>query len=319
MFDFSFAKGRVFADVRDAQILVLGTFLAAGVGTRDWTLRPELLLAIAVSCLLAQWVFAVALPRARALLQGSPLEVAPLLTLPWRSAAITALGLCLLLRANHVSTVVLASVLAIASKFLFRCYRKHFFNPANFGIVLALLLSADAWVSPGQWGAERLYLLLFGAAALPILGSVGRWDAALTFLGGYAGLEAGRAVWLGLDWQVWAHQLGSGSLLLFALFMLTDPRSTPDARPARMLWALSIAAVSVVLQHGFFVTAAPFWALFAIAPLTPSFDAAWGGSRFHWSQVRLFVRPDWRDSWNSGDDSSGTEAVAPSRSRSQLS
>lgn len=45
---------------------------------------------------------------------------------------------------------------AIASKFVFSFGEKHFFNPANFGIIFALLLTNNAWVSPGQWGEDWL-------------------------------------------------------------------------------------------------------------------------------------------------------------------
>ena len=80
------------------------------------------------------------------------------------SALITSLGLSLLLRADHYSTIVLASIAAIVSKFLLRVYDKHIFNPANFGIITVLLLTPDAWVSPGQWGEESWYALLFVSA-----------------------------------------------------------------------------------------------------------------------------------------------------------
>jgi Na+-transporting NADH:ubiquinone oxidoreductase subunit NqrB len=47
--------------------------------------------------------------------------------------------------------MMLAGSLAISSKFLLQVEKKHFFNPANFGIIAALILTPDAWVSPGQW------------------------------------------------------------------------------------------------------------------------------------------------------------------------
>ncbi len=279
----------MFKDARDAQIAFLGLFLLLGVSTRDWTLRPELLLATVVSCLLAQWVLAALLPylqQQRLAAAIAPMRPASLLALPgWRSAAITSLGLCLLLRANSPLTMVLAGGLAIASKFLLRTPTKHFFNPANFGIIAALLLTPDAWVSPGQWGTEGWYLLLFAGAGGLVLGWVGRWDTSAAFLGSYAGLEAVRSLYLHQGWDIWAHQFSSGSLLLFALFMLTDPRSIPNARAARLLWAAGIAAVTFVLQHQFYLPTAIFWALFALAPLTPLLDALWQAPQFDWRSV----------------------------------
>ncbi len=73
------------------------------------------------------------------------------LPLSLRSAGITALGICLLLRADHYITMILAGALAVLSKFLFQVRRQHFFNPANFGIISALILTPDAWVSPVNW------------------------------------------------------------------------------------------------------------------------------------------------------------------------
>jgi Na+-transporting NADH:ubiquinone oxidoreductase subunit NqrB len=201
---------------------------------------------------------------------------------PLRSALITALSLSLLLRADHYTTMALAGFLAISSKFLFQVHSKHFFNPANFGIVAVLVLTSDAWVSPGQWGEDGWYALLFAGTGGIVLKRVGRWDTTAAFLGSYALLEAIRNLWLGWTWDVFHHRLMSGSLLLFALFMITDPRSIPNARISRMLWALSIAGLTFVLRNQFFVSTAVFWALFALSPLTILLDFIWSAPRFTW-------------------------------------
>jgi Na+-transporting NADH:ubiquinone oxidoreductase subunit NqrB len=276
----------MFKDARDYQILFLSSFLLLGLSTRDWTLRPDLIVVILVSCLVAQWFFACFIPFWQSWWRAEALNTQTLLNLSsLRSALITALGLCLLLRANSPVTMAIAASLAIASKFLFRCDRKHFFNPANFGIVAALLLTQDAWVSPGQWGADWWYLLLFFGAGGIVLQKVGRGDTSATFLAAYAGLEAFRNLWLGQAWDVYFHHLMSGSLLLFALFMLTDPRSIPNSRSGRFVWALSIAGVTFFLEHQFYLTTAVFWALFVLSPLTLVLDRLWSAPRFLWQPV----------------------------------
>jgi len=279
-------------DARDYQILFLGTFLVLGIGTRDWTLRPELMAVVILSCLTTQWIVTTFIPHLKAKRRLSPHLPSPpvsqsphppLFALsPLRSALITALGLCLLLRANHWQTMALAGCLAIASKFLFRHRGKHFFNPANFGIIVALVFTQDAWVSPGQWGTDWWYLLLFAGTGGMVLQKVGRWDTSAAFLAAYGGLEALRSFWLGWTWDVYFHQLMSGSLLLFALFMLTDPRSIPNARLSRLIWAISIAWVAFILQHQFYLSTAIFWALFALSPLTMVLDSLWSAPRFAW-------------------------------------
>ena len=257
-------------DIRDYQILFLGLFLVVGIGTRDWTLRPELIGVAIATSLATQWILSLVTGKE----QMTNL----------RSALITSLGLSLLLRADHWTTMAIAAAIAIASKFIFQVGDKHFFNPANFGIISALNLTPDAWVSPGQWGEEWWYGLLFAGTGGMILQRVGRWDTTAAFLGSYSLLEAIRNLWLGWTWDVYWHRLMSGSLLLFALFMITDPRSIPNSRIGRVVWAVCIAGLTFILRNYFFVSTAVFWALFALAPLTILLDVLWVAPRFAWQE-----------------------------------
>ncbi|MBD2361301.1 RnfABCDGE type electron transport complex subunit D [Anabaena minutissima FACHB-250] len=269
-------------DIRDYQILFLSLFLILGIGTRDWTLRPELIAVAIATCLTTQYILSLVQVRSQ---DG---EDAPN-PLNLRSALITALGLSLLLRADHWTTMAFAAASAIASKFFLRVNQKHFFNPANFGIIAALVFTSDAWVSPGQWGEDWWYGLLFAGAGGMILQRVGRWDTTAAFLGAYSLLEAMRNLWLGWTWDVYLHRLMSGSLLLFALFMVTDPRSIPNARMGRVLWAVGIAIVTFTLRNYFFIPTAVFWALFMFAPLSILFDVICAAPRFSWMSDRVQV------------------------------
>src|SRR5919202_104859 len=333
-------------DPRNYQILFLSLFLILGIGTRDWTLRPDLIIVVMLTCLLTQWLAVSLYPNPKekifnllsekgkrnwqekltierlniksCTLQPSPQSLeaychqltpscqpsVPSLTqepiypenaqsglvrfaqaTSLKSAMITALSLSLLLRADHYTTMILAGSLAILSKFVFQVERKHFFNPANFGIISVLVLTKDAWVSPGQWGEDGWYALLFAGTGGMVLKRVGRWDTTAAFLGCYAILEAIRNVYLGWTWDVFCHRLMSGSLLLFALFMITDPRSIPNARISRVIWAGCIAILTFILRNHFFVSTAVFWALFALSPLSVVFDFIWSASRFSWNET----------------------------------
>ncbi|KST62861.1 RnfABCDGE type electron transport complex subunit D [Mastigocoleus testarum] len=293
----------LFQDLRDYQILFLTLFLVLGIGTRDWTVRPELILIAIATCLITQLIFSrgneskgdnsntsnsnfsssnssnsnfssLSLSNPRFFLNSN---------FSIRSALITSLGLSLLLRADHWTTIAIAAFSAIASKFIFKVGNKHFFNPANFGIIAALILTNDAWVSPGQWGEDWWYAMLFLGAGGMILQKVGRWDTTAAFLGAYAVLEGIRNFWLGWTWDVYSHRLINGSLLLFALFMVTDPRSIPNSRIGRVLWAICIATLTFILRNYFLMSTAVFWALFLLAPLTVLFDAIWSAQRFSWN------------------------------------
>src|SRR5579871_5459011 len=140
-----------------------------------------------------------------------------------RSAAITALSLTLLLRADNLWAMPAAAALAIASKFALCVDRKHLFNPANFGIVAALALLPGTWISAGQWGSDVTLAGWMIVAGMTVANRARRADMSLSFLLFYLGALAARVAWLGQRWNVWTHQLTSGALLLFAFFMISDP------------------------------------------------------------------------------------------------
>ncbi len=292
-------------DARIYQILFLSLFLLLGTGTRDWSLQPIMTVVAIATCLVTQWI-AITVQTLWISPSSSPPSLTSPPSLPFPallpptspllksllSALITALGLSMLLRVDHASTMILAAVIAILSKFLIQVRGKHLFNPANAGIIAALTLTHNAWVSPGQWGEEGWYALLFLGTGGLVLQRVGRWDTTVAFLGAYAGLEAIRNLWLGWTWDVWMHRLMSGSLLVFALFMITDPRTIPNARIGRLIWAGALACLTFILRNVFFMSTAPFWALFALCPLIILLDVVFPGDRFLWSTSQSLSQPD---------------------------
>jgi Na+-transporting NADH:ubiquinone oxidoreductase subunit NqrB len=180
--------------------------------------------------------------------------------------------------------MILAGAASIGSKFLLRYRGKHFFNPSNLGIIVVLLFTSDAWVTPGQWGNDLWLTMIFLAAGGMIVRKVGRWETTGAFLILYALLEASRNLWLGWTWDVYSHKMMSGSLLLFSFFMITDPRAIPDHPRARVFWAMSVAVFTFILRNYFFLSTAPFWALCVLSPLTILLDRIWPATRFRWNQ-----------------------------------
>ena len=160
-----------------------------------------------------------------------------------RSPLITGLSLSLLLRADAAWLPAVAGVIAIASKFIFRIDGKHIWNPAGFAIVVLLFTQHGVWISPGQWGTSVWLAALLVFFAILVLQAAQRSDIALFFLGSHGALLVARAVWLGDPLAVPLHQLQSGSLLIFAFFMISDPRTAPDSRLGRLLFAVSVAAL----------------------------------------------------------------------------
>jgi Na+-transporting NADH:ubiquinone oxidoreductase subunit NqrB len=279
-------------DARLYQIVFLSMFLLLGIAARDWTLQISHILMAIVTCCLSQWLGLQWVRSKQHLAEQTELSgfdwfrsglfARELSWSDFYSPVITALGLSLLLRVDHIWTIMIAGSIAVLSKFLLQVNGKHIFNPANFGIVAAMLLTHDAWVSPGQWGESAWFVGVFLLAGGLVLQKVGRWETTIAFLGCYAGLEALRNLYLGWTWDVVGHRLMSGSLVMFALFMITDPRTIPNHRSARMVWAGLIALVTFILRNLFFLNTAVFWALFMIAPLTILFDRLFEGDRFVW-------------------------------------
>ena len=200
-----------------------------------------------------------------------------------RSALITTLGLCLLLKANSPWIFFFAGSVAIAQKFAFRWNGKHLWNPAAFGIVLAILLSGNAWISPGQWGSAAVLVFVIGSAGLAVLSRVRRLDTGLVFILTLAGLEFSRTIlYLGWDYEVLWHKLSSGSLWLFAFFMITDPMTIPMNKYARISWAMTVAGVAFYLSNFQFINAAPIWVLVFATPFSPLIDSFFRGQSFQW-------------------------------------
>ena len=205
----------------------------------------------------------------------------------WRSPLITGLSLSLLLRTHSPDLWIAAAVMAIGSKYVLRLRGKHVFNPATFAIVALLLVSPDVWVSPGQWGSTIWLALLFVCCGGLVLQRAERADTALAFLGTYAGLLLWRALSLGDPLTIPFHQLQSGALLLFSFFMITDPRSTPDRRIRRIVFAVAVAGLAHWLQFRWQLRPALFFALAALSPLTPLLDWLLPAPRFAWRPETL--------------------------------
>lgn len=143
---------------------------------------------------------------------------------------------------------------------------------------------ADAWVSPGQWGQAPIFAAFaIGFAAL-VLSSAKRLDIALGFLAGFAAMLVGRALYLGDPMTIPMHQMQSGALLVFAFFMITDPRSTPDSRTGRFVFAFAVAALAAWLSWRFHIRGSMLYALAGLALLTPILDRLLPAKRFEWTR-----------------------------------
>jgi hypothetical protein len=262
-------------DPRLYQIATLASLLVYGMGWLEFDITPGRAVLLLATVLATQ--------AAGDRLEGRAVN--------WKSALISGLSLCLLLRTNDAALALLAGVVTIASKFVIRFRGKHIFNPTNGGLVAMLLLSDRVWVSPGQWGSVALFALLMVSVGGLVVNRASRSDVTFAFIACYCALIFGRSLYLGEPLTIPLHRLQSGALLLFTFFMISDPKTTPNSRAGRVLFAALVAFGAWYVQFRLFRTNGPLWSLALWSAAVPLIDWLLPGRRYVWHGTRAFARP----------------------------
>lgn len=242
------------------------SILAIGIVVLGFQITLPQIAAMLATCLAVQWL-------------GSTLNA---VRFDWRGAVITATSLSLLLRSDEIWPLIAAAAIGIGSKFALRLNGKHIFNPANAGIVAMILLTDAAWTRPGEWGST-----LWFAGVIIALGSIVAWranrfDVPLVFLGTYAALLLGRALYLGDPLSIPMLRLMNGELILFAFFMISDPKTTPDGPLWRALFTACAALLAYVLTFHFYNTDGLFYALAIVCLIRPLIEMVDIAPRYQW-------------------------------------
>ena len=257
-------------DPRYYQIAVLTSLVAFGVVVLDFGIRWQNATSIIATALAVQYVGT----RCARLQRFDPL-----------SPTITSLSLTLLLRTDEPAIAALAAVIAIGSKFLIRFRNKHVFNPANVALVSLMLASDHAWISSGQWGSAAIGAFSLACLGFLVLTRARRAETTIAFLIIYAALLGGRALWLGDPLAIPLHQLQNGALLIFAFFMISDPKTTPDTAWGRVIFAALVATVAFSIQFIYYQPNGPILALIALAPTVPLIDFLMRGELYSWDRA----------------------------------
>ena len=262
-------------DPRPLMAAIMATLVVAGIRFLDFDITVAHVATVILGTLATQW----ACTRLARLPKFDPM-----------SALISGLGLSLLARTDSLLLALLTAAISIASKFVLRWNGKHIWNPTNFGLILMVLITGGhpgrpglVWVSPGQWGDTAILAFALASIGLVLVFRACRSDVTLAFLAGWALVLFGRATWLGQPHAIPLHQLRNGALILFAFFMISDPRTTPDSRAGRILFGLLVACTAGLIQFVGYRPNGPLWALVACAPLVPLLDRVLPGPRHAWS------------------------------------
>ena len=266
-------------DPRHYQIATLASLLGYGIFGLDFEIGAARAAAILSAALLTQYVCT---------------KVWRLPAFDPRSALISGLSLCLLLRTNDVTLALLAATIAVSSKFLVKLNGKHLFNPTNIAIVVLMVVTGDVWVSPGQWGNVAFFAFLMACLGGLVVNRASRSDVTYAFIGFYMTLVFGRSIWLGEPLTIPLHRLENGALLLFTFFMISDPRTTPNSRVGRILFAGLVASGAWYIQFRLFRTNGPLWSLAICSVMVPLIDWIFPADRYEWSVLHETNRIDSR-------------------------
>ena len=188
---------------------------------------------------------------------------------------------------------------SVLTKYLIRWRGDHIFNPSNVGLVAAFLLIGEATVEPLDfWWAPlgpamiAAYVLIIGGGTL-ITRRLHLLEMAavfwVTLVAGLGVLAASGhcmiATWSTTpvcDGRFWTALTTSPEILIFLFFMITDPKTIPGGRTARIVFAGSLAVMATLLmapqtvEYG--AKVALLGSLVLWSPLRWVFDRAFGTS-----------------------------------------
>lgn len=261
-------------DPRYFQIAALTTLLLFGLTQRAFDIPLAHFAGIVLAASATQWLGALMI-ASRA---------------DFKSPLITALSLTLLLRADSVWPLMAAAAIAVGSKFTARLGGKHLFNPANLGIVAMVLFTDLVWTTPGQWGSATWLAAIMAGGGFFVAYRAARIDVPLVFLGTFGALIFARALWLGDPLSIPLLRLENGALILFAFFMISDPKTTPDGAIARAAFSASVAALAYVLSYHYFITDGLFYALAIMCVVRPVMEFFNPASRYQWGDAPAPIR-----------------------------
>lgn len=167
------------------------------------------------------------------------------------SVYITALILALIIPPTspfaNLPLLITASVISMASKYILAFHKKHIFNPAAIGVLLASIVvgSPATW-----WVGTTLMVPVVLAAGFFLWRKVKKVDMVLTFI--LVSLLTLFVINLskGSDWfTLLNNMLLHSSFLFFAVIMLTEPMTMPPTYNLQLIYAAIVGVLFVPDIH----------------------------------------------------------------------
>jgi len=156
------------------------------------------------------------------------------------------------------------AVAGVLTKYYIRYQGRHVFNPSNVALVAAFLIFGaerieplDFWWGPFGWAMFVAYLVIF-VGGITLCGRLKLLGMAAAFYTTFV-IGVGVLALLGqsitTQWSLtpitgihyWWILVTSPETFIFLFFMITDPRTTPAGRRARIAFGAAVAAASTLL------------------------------------------------------------------------
>ena len=154
---------------------------------------------------------------------------------------------------------------SLVTKYLIKYRGTHVFNPSNVGLVVAFVVLGSTRVEPLDFWWHPLDVWMLLAYLVILIGGVlitrrlhllAMAAAFWLTLGAGLGVVAASGHCFTASWSLtpvcderfWTIVMTSPEILIFLFFMITDPKTIPQGRSARVLFAMGIAVASTLLM-----------------------------------------------------------------------
>lgn len=191
------------------------------------------------------------------------------------SAYTTGISVGILVRSPMLWPFALCSGLSILSKYVLRVKGRHLWNPSNFGLCAVFFVAPFA-VAPlnTQWGNTLWPMLVIWAVGLYTIWKVKRFHITGTYIVAFVALSFVRSWITGDAFLAEVAPITGPMYQLFALFMITDPKTTVSSKKGEVGVTILIAIVELFLRLAE-VVYAPFYALFLVGPPAMLIEILW--------------------------------------------
>lgn len=194
------------------------------------------------------------------------------------SAYTTGISVGILVRSPMLWPFALCSAVSIMSKYVLRVRGRHLWNPSNFGLCVLFFPAAYGLVDVAplntQWGNNMWPMLVIWIVGLYTIWKVKRAHITVTYIIAFIALSFVRGYITGDGFWTEVAPLTGPMYQLFALFMITDPKTTVSSKRGEVVVTVLIAIVELFLRLGEFI-AAPFYALFLVGPAAMLVEILW--------------------------------------------